>query len=177
MKGTPGAAGFDLCSPCYYVIPAYGSKLIPTDLAINLPEDSCGRILLRSSLSLTHSIITMAGVIDSDFRGNLAVLLFNLSARPFFVEPGLKICQFVIHKIYTPHIKECASLDDTIRGDGCFGSTNLLKRSEKSQTVYHWMWITVHCDHNNPAPGDAIKEGTQFYSNKETAVSAGQRWY
>ncbi len=124
VKETPAAAGFDLCSPRYYIVPPYGSTLIPTDLAISLPKDSCGRILPRSSLSLKHSIITGAGIIDSDFRGNLSVLLFNLGSKPFNVVPGQTICQLIVQKIYTPQLEECKNLNKTARGNGCFGSTD-----------------------------------------------------
>ncbi|MCP4588248.1 dUTP diphosphatase [Pseudoalteromonas sp.] len=122
-KRKPGAAGFDICSPRYYIIPACTSTLIPIDLAISLPEGSYGRIFPQSSLNLKHSIITEAGVIESDFRANLSIMLFNLSLKPFNIVSGQKICQLIIQKVYTSPLEQCMSLNDTFRGTECFGST------------------------------------------------------
>ncbi len=93
------AIGFDLCSPYHHIILAHGSKLIRTDLSMNLPTGNCGIIISRNSLSLKHSIIIQDNIINNNFEGNISVLLSNLSPKPFYVRPGKKICRLVIGKI------------------------------------------------------------------------------
>ena len=82
-----------------------------------------GRIAPRSGLAVKHSIDTGAGVIDSDYRGQVKVLLFNHSEVDFEIKEGDRIAQLVLERIYTPEILVVDELEETIRGAGGFGST------------------------------------------------------
>ena len=82
-----------------------------------------GRIAPRSGLAVKHSIDTGAGVIDSDYRGEVKVLLFNHSEVDFEVKEGDRIAQLVVERIYTPKVVVVDELEESIRGKGGFGST------------------------------------------------------
>ena len=91
-----------------------------------IPEGNYGRIAPRSGLAAKHSIDVGAGVIDSDYRGEVKVLLFNLSDTDFEVKPGDRIAQLIIEKYTMTEIQEVeGKLDDTVRGEGGFGSTGI----------------------------------------------------
>ncbi len=123
-RGSASAAGLDLASAYFYIIPSHGQKLCFTDLRIELPENTYGRIALRSSLALVYAIDVHAGVVDRDFCGNIGVLLFNHGSRDFHVLPGMRIAQLIVEKICTPRLVECTHLSDTQRGNNGFGSTD-----------------------------------------------------
>lgn len=83
-RATAQSAGYDLCSAVDVTIPAKGKAVVPTDLAIAVPEGTYGRVAPRSGLAVKHFIDTGAGVIDADYRGNVGVVLFNHSDVDFF---------------------------------------------------------------------------------------------
>jgi deoxyuridine 5'-triphosphate nucleotidohydrolase len=87
-RESSSAAGLDLRSAHDVLFPASGNGLITTDLAIHLPSGYYGRIAPRFELALQHSIDVGGGVIDEDYRGNLCVILFNHSDRPFQIHRG-----------------------------------------------------------------------------------------
>ncbi|GAA5864247.1 hypothetical protein JCM1840_006713 [Sporobolomyces johnsonii] len=122
-RGSALAAGYDLYSAEDKTVPARGQALINTDLSIAIPEGTYGRIAPRSGLAVKHSITTGAGVIDADYRGIVRVLLFNLGDNDFELKAGDRIAQLILEKIVTPEPQEVASLDETVRGAGGFGST------------------------------------------------------
>lgn len=82
-----------------------------------------GRIAPRSGLAVKHFIDTGAGVIDSDYRGQVKVLLFNHSEEDFEINEGDRIAQLVIERIYTPQVVVVEELEESVRGAGGFGST------------------------------------------------------
>lgn len=125
VRATPGSAGYDLASAQDYTVPAHGKALVLTDIAIKLPRGTYGRVAPRSGLALKHHIDVGAGVIDEDYRGNVGVILFNHSDANFDVKRGDRVAQLVLEKIATPAVVVVSSLDDTQRGDGGFGSTEL----------------------------------------------------
>lgn len=120
--GSEVAAGLDLVSPREVTIPAWGSALIDLGIQIAIPSGYYGRIASRSSLAL-RGLEVGAGVVDSDFRGNLKVLLRNHSPNDFVIDKFDKCAQMII----TPcaHVKVMTSeeLNQTARGAGGFGST------------------------------------------------------
>lgn len=129
-RGSPGAAGYDLYSAESVRIPPGGRCLVQTDLIIVCPEGTYGRIAPRSGLALKHGIDVMAGVIDSDYRGNVGVLLINLSGSDFKVNQGDRIAQLIFEKcIVGPeiglHMIMGVPDDVTERGEGGFGSTGI----------------------------------------------------
>ena len=102
-------------------------RLIPTGLRIALPQGYEAQVRPRSGLALKHGItlLNTPGTIDADYRGELGVLLVNLSAQPFTIEPGERIAQMVIARYEQAEIELVEELDDTERGAGGFGHTGV----------------------------------------------------
>jgi dUTP pyrophosphatase len=123
--GSEHAAGWDLYSAMLGVMQPGQRLLIKTDIAMDIPPGHYGRICPRSGLAMQHGIDVLAGVIDSDYRGNIAVVLINHGAYPFEVHPGDKVAQIIICPFLPMKIEESQELPETARGDGGFGSTGL----------------------------------------------------
>lgn len=124
-RGSSESAGLDLYSPIDTVIEPGKRLLIPLDISISIPSSTYGHILPRSGLALKWGIHVGAGVIDSDYRGNVGVLLFNLGELPFVVKRGDRIAQMVIKPYEKVEVEEVEEIDDTERGKGGFGSTGV----------------------------------------------------
>ena len=125
ILGSVNAAGYDLHALTPAVVPARGKVLVSTGLAFAIPVGNYGRIAPRSGLAAKHSIDVGAGVIDADYRGEVKVLLFNLSDTDFEIKEGDRIAQMIIEK-YTPtELVEVQDLAETDRGAGGFGSTGV----------------------------------------------------
>lgn len=122
-KSTNFSAGYDLYSPSNGCINPNQRLLIPLNISIKLPKNCFGHILPRSGLALKNGIHVGAGIIDEDYRGNVGVLLFNLGENPFEFNKGDRIAQIVIKKYENVNVYEVESLDETIRGNGGFGSS------------------------------------------------------
>lgn len=126
QRASKGAAGYDLSSAYDVEIEGRGKCIVHTDLAIAIPEGHYGRIAPRSSIAWKNHIDVGAGVIDSDYRGPIGVVLFNHSESTFKIARGDRIAQIIIEKISTPQIQQVETLDDTERGENGFGSTGKL---------------------------------------------------
>ena len=102
-------------------------KLIPTGLYIALPEGYEAQIRPRSGLSIKHGITVLntPGTIDSDYRGEIGVILVNLSSEPFVINDGERICQMVIASCKQAEWQPVDALDETARGAGGFGHTGM----------------------------------------------------
>ena len=100
-------------------------SLIPTGLFMELPEGYEAQIRPRSGLALKKgiSIVNSPGTIDADYRGEIGIILINLSDVDFVVNDGERICQMVINKVETISWSEVGSLEDSERGEGGFGHT------------------------------------------------------
>ncbi len=100
-------------------------RLIPTGLFIELPEGFEAQIRPRSGLALKKgiSVLNTPGTIDADYRGEIGIILVNLSAQDFLVNHGERICQMVINKVETVMWSEVGSLEESERGAGGFGHT------------------------------------------------------
>ena len=98
-------------------------KLLPTGLFIELPAGYEAQIRPRSGLALKRglTVLNTPGTIDADYRGEIGVILINLSSEPQTIEPGERICQMVIAKHETPEVVEVTELTETERGEGGFG--------------------------------------------------------
>jgi len=98
-------------------------KLIPTGLFMQLPAGYEAQIRPRSGLALKHglTVLNTPGTIDADYRGEVGVILINLSNEPQTIENGERICQMVIAKHEQPEVVEVETLDETERGAGGFG--------------------------------------------------------
>lgn len=125
VRGSEGAAGFDLASAYDVVIPAGGKGLVKTDLAIAIPMNTYARIAPRSGLAVKKFIDTGAGVVDYDYRGNVGVVLFNHGAEDFEVKRGDRVAQLILERISMAPCVEVQELDATTRGVGGFGSTGV----------------------------------------------------
>lgn len=125
--GSVEAAGADLyaCLEEEITIPAGGTVFVPTGIALEVPKGCAGLIYARSSLGTKRGLApaNKVGVIDSDYRGEVAVVLHNHGAEPQKIAPGERIAQLVITPVLTPAYEEVAELSDTMRGTGGFGST------------------------------------------------------
>lgn len=133
-RGSPGSAGFDLCASEDAVVPgcsvdaegrvSIGRGLIPTGIAVAIPRGLYGRVAPRSGLAVRHGIDVGAGVVDSDYRDEVRVVMFNLGPEPFPVRKGDRIAQIVFECIAEPELIEAEALGGDDRGGG-FGSTGM----------------------------------------------------
>ncbi|CAJ0587728.1 unnamed protein product, partial [Mesorhabditis spiculigera] len=121
--GSACAAGADLYAAEDCVIPAKGKYCVGTGIQVELPYGYYGRVAPRSGLAAKHFIDVGAGVVDSDYRGELKVLLFNFNDNDFEVKVGDRIAQFICERIAHVQYQEVETLDNTERGAGGFGST------------------------------------------------------
>ncbi|AFR98367.1 dUTP pyrophosphatase [Cryptococcus neoformans C23] len=133
--GSVFAAGMDLYAAEHKVIPARGRALVDLQLSIAVPQGHYGRIAPRSGLASKHGIQTGAGVIDSDYRGPVMVLLFNHSDVDFEVNPKDRIAQLILERITVPKLRQVESLEATVRGAGGFGSTGGFGPAAKKKKV------------------------------------------
>ncbi|MBL4694045.1 dUTP diphosphatase [Candidatus Gracilibacteria bacterium] len=123
VKSSANAAGYDLSSSEDCVVPALGKCIVPTGLAIEVPEGTYGRIAPRSGLAWKKHINVAAGVIDADYRGPVGIVLFNHSVQAFVITRGDRVAQLILERIADAEVVEVDSLEDTERGDGGYGST------------------------------------------------------
>lgn len=127
-RATNGSAGMDLyaCIAQSVTLAPGQLAVIPTGIAIELPDNTCAAFLYaRSGLGVKHGICLSngVGVVDSDYRGEVCVGLCNVSDKPYVIEPGERVAQMVIAPVLTPEIVEVDELSNTKRGEGGFGST------------------------------------------------------
>jgi dUTP pyrophosphatase len=126
---TAGAAGLDLFAAIPDAKPltlrAGARALVPTGIAIALPEGFEGQVRPRSGLATRHglTILNAPGTIDADYRGEIQVVLANLGNEDVTITRGMRIAQLVIAPVARAQIVEVTSLDETLRGSGGFGST------------------------------------------------------
>lgn len=122
---TPGSAGMDLRSFQDVELRPMERKLVPTGIRIAIPEGYEGQVRPRSGLAVKHgiSMVNTPGTIDSDYRGEVKVLLINLGDSVVQLAKGERIAQLVICPVARADIEIVASLDETERGKGGFGST------------------------------------------------------
>lgn len=124
---TPGSAGMDLCAcieETVFLVVGH-PVLIPTGIAIELPEGYEAQVRPRSGLALNHSIAVLnaPGTIDRDYTGEVGVVLYNHNPRRFVINPGDRIAQLVIAPVTRVEWQEVEKLQETERGSGGFGST------------------------------------------------------
>lgn len=122
---TEGAAGFDLHANESAVIPAGEHRLIKTGLAVELPPDFEMQIRSRSGLALKNGIQAHFATIDSDYRGEVGVILFNFGNETFLVETGDRVAQGLVAKAEKARFQEVAQLSETARGDKGYGSSGV----------------------------------------------------
>ena len=126
---TPQSAGMDLRADIEeaFTLKPLERRLVPTGLFIALPEGYEAQVRPRSGLALKHGITVLntPGTIDADYRGEIGVILVNLSNDPFIIEPGERIAQMVIAKHEQAEFTIVEQLDETLRGAGGYGHTGV----------------------------------------------------
>ncbi len=126
---TPGSAGLDLAAAVEedLVVPPGGRALVPTGLRIAVPPGYEAQIRPRSGLALREGIVlpNSPGTIDSDYRGEVRVILWNAGSEPFTIERGDRIAQLVVAPVATVAFEEVQELEATERGEGGFGHTGV----------------------------------------------------
>lgn len=123
-QGTQFSAGYDLYAAEEVVVPRLGRKLIKTNVSMAIPMNHYGRIAPRSGLAYKNGIDVLAGVIDSDYRGDIGVILYNTDNNlDFTVKVGDKIAQIIIESCSTINFVKTENLPATKRGEGGYGHT------------------------------------------------------
>lgn len=129
VRADDGSAGYDLYSDNDndVVIRPGTTESIPTNIAMAIPEGYFGAIYARSGLAFRNGIrpSNAVGIIDSSYRGNVMIGLYNDSDEPFIVTPNMRVAQLIIQKYSTVSFVEVEELDDTERGANGFGSSGL----------------------------------------------------
>ena len=121
----PHDAGMDFFS-CETITLLPGErKLIPTGIAMAIPSGYVGLLWDKSGLAGNYGLKTMGGVIDSGYRGEIKIVVHNLSDKPYTFETGTKIAQMLLQQVEQKQLVEVEELDDTSRGEGGFGSTGM----------------------------------------------------
>ncbi|OGH60985.1 MAG: hypothetical protein A3G34_17525 [Candidatus Lindowbacteria bacterium RIFCSPLOWO2_12_FULL_62_27] len=122
-RGTPDAAGLDLCASEERLLKAGAVETVPTAISIEIPAGCVGLVWPRSGLSMRHGIGTLAGVIDADYRGEIRVVLVNHGSTEYAIQKGDRIAQLLIQKIERLDPVESEDLAETTRGARGFGSS------------------------------------------------------
>lgn len=116
-------AGCDVFSAEEVTLAPGERKIVSTGIAMAIPQGYVGLVWDKSSVSGTHGVKTMGGVLDSGYRGEIKIILLNTSSDTVQLESGRKIAQMLIQPIHQATFEEVENLDDTDRGEGGFGST------------------------------------------------------
>ena len=126
---SKGSSGMDIraCVKGPVILQPGQIKLIPTGLAISIPFGYEAQMRPRSGLALKHGIglVNSPGTIDSDYRGEIGIVMINWGESPFTVRRGDRIAQMIISKVCRADIVEAEMLDDTLRGEGGFGHSGV----------------------------------------------------
>ncbi len=128
-KATQGSAGFDLLAAIKseIIINPGSTKLVPCGFSMQMPEGIEGQVRPRSGIALKNSVTVLnsPGTIDSDYRGEIAVILINHGLSVFSIKRGMRIAQLVFINLPKVKLVESDTLDETDRGSGGFGSTGV----------------------------------------------------
>ncbi len=126
---TEGSSGFDLHAVEEVMIKPHSVGLVKIGICLSLEVGYELQVRTRSGLALNHQVMVLnsPGTVDNDYRGEIKVILANLSDKDFKVQVGDRIAQGVVQKTYKAEFIECERLDETSRGRGGFGSTGVSK--------------------------------------------------
>lgn len=123
QRETEGAAGYDLRAAKTLTIAPGERALVPTGFAYEIPHGMVGMVRPRSGLAVRQGLHVMAGVVDSDYRGEVHALLLNTGEKDIEIEHGDRIAQMVVTIHYAGEMIEVDELTNATRGEGGFGST------------------------------------------------------
>ncbi|EQD88566.1 dUTP diphosphatase family protein [Helicobacter pylori SouthAfrica50] len=126
---TEGSSGFDLHAVENAIIKPHSVGLVRIGICLSLEVGYELQVRTRSGLALNHQVMVLnsPGTVDNDYRGEIKVILANLSDKDFAIQVGDRIAQGVVQKTYKAEFIECEQLDETLRGSGGFGSTGVSK--------------------------------------------------
>jgi dUTP pyrophosphatase len=119
----PGDAALDLYAVEDVVIKVDQRVVVATGIAIEIPDGYVGNVRDRTGISFKHGLHTMAGVIDSNYRGDISVLMINLGTEDYQIKAGDRIAQIMVHKIENIELEEVGELSETERGEQRFASS------------------------------------------------------
>ena len=126
VRGSSGAAGYDLFSTDSYVVLPGRRVVVSTGISVQLPPGTYASIRPRSGLAVKHGLDTLAGVIDPDYTGEVKVVLQNLDMQqPFVIRPGYRIAQMILAPVLRARLAVVQQLDETGRAAGGFGHTGV----------------------------------------------------
>ncbi|CAH2274373.1 deoxyuridine 5 -triphosphate nucleotidohydrolase-like [Pelobates cultripes] len=149
-RGSPAAAGLDLYALEAIVIAPGQVKMIPTGIGCKILEGHYGQLATRSSFALKGAVV-IGGVIDSDYQGEIKILMINLGPNPLIIAKGERAAQMLLIPIYLLELREGeAPTELTVRGDKGFGSTNTVNVGAK---------IWVQNVQGPPSPAEVIAVG------------------
>ncbi|HIY65701.1 MAG TPA: dUTP diphosphatase [Candidatus Agrococcus pullicola] len=126
----PGDAGADLCAAESAVLAPGERQLVGTGVRIALPSGYVGLVHPRSGLAVKHgvTVLNTPGTVDAGYRGEIKVILINLGAESFAIEPGDRIAQLIVQRVERARFVQIETLPDSARGEGGFGSTGFRGR-------------------------------------------------
>lgn len=124
---TEGSAGMDIraATKQNVTIQSMQVEMIPTNISVEIPEGYEIQVRPRSGLAAKHGIgvLNSPGTIDSDYRGEIKIILINFGKEEFVIQPGERIAQLILSKVYRAEMKEEEDLNESQRGEGGFGHT------------------------------------------------------
>jgi len=124
---TEGSAGMDIRAAIKgkLTVEPMQIEMIPTNISVEIPEGFEIQVRPRSGLAAKHGIgiLNSPGTIDSDYRGEIKIILINFNKEEFVIQPGDRIAQLILSKVYRAEMKEESNLNDSKRGSGGFGHT------------------------------------------------------
>jgi dUTP pyrophosphatase len=134
---SSGSSGADLYAVEESTIPAHGHALLSTGIVIAMPAGMEAQIRPRSGIALKHgvTVLNAPGTIDSDYRGEIKVILINHGEGPFNVKPGMRIAQIVFSHVEKVHFEITNELEPTERGGGGFGHSGITAAKSKEQSA------------------------------------------
>jgi dUTP pyrophosphatase len=121
--GRDGDAGLDLYANQSVVLDPNSRQLIKTGIVMAIPKGYVGLIWDRGGMAVKHGITTVAGVVDSNYRGEVGVVLLNTTSEPYMITAGDRIAQMLIQPVVTAVLDQVEELDETNRGAGAYGSS------------------------------------------------------
>ena len=124
-RGSRLAAGLDLYAVEEVIVLSKDGALVRTGLSMAIPYNLYGRIAPRSGFSMSTGLVVNAGVIDADYRGEVSILFHNFTEDSIKISKGQKVAQLILEKIANLDVVEVDTLDETARGSGGFGSTDV----------------------------------------------------
>jgi dUTP pyrophosphatase len=123
VRASAGSAGFDICANHSGEIAAGQRGTVDTGVHMEIPDGYFAKVEPRSGLAVRNGIAVLGGVIDSDYRGEIKVILYNCGGETFTYHAGMRIAQLVVHKLPDVRMAQAAELGGTARGTSGFGST------------------------------------------------------